>query len=83
TDGVLVDREPLPPTLLAAYLTELGHPTSDEDSLRDYLGGAVHRVHDTVLERPGRRLPEGFDEEVHARGVAADARAREAVAGVP
>ncbi|CAM5701865.1 hypothetical protein SFUMM280S_00805 [Streptomyces fumanus] len=32
-DGVLVDSEPISNRLLAAYLTELGHPTSYEDSL--------------------------------------------------
>ncbi|MFC7468842.1 hypothetical protein ACFQVA_16770 [Actinomadura keratinilytica] len=52
-DGVLVDSEPLSNTILAGYLTELGHPTSYEDSLRDYMGGAVHRIHDLVLERSG------------------------------
>ncbi|MFD6243055.1 HAD family hydrolase [Streptomyces diastaticus] len=66
-DGVLVDSEPLSNTILAGYLTELGHPTSYEDSLRDYMGGAVHRVHDLVLERSGRRLPATFDEEFHRR----------------
>ena len=30
-DGVLVDSEPMSNRLLAAYLTELGHPTSYED----------------------------------------------------
>ncbi len=39
-DGVLVDSEPISNKLLAGYLTELGHPTSYEDSLRDYMGGA-------------------------------------------
>lgn len=66
-DGVLVDSEPISNRILAAYLTELGHPTSYEDSLRDYLGGAVHRIHDLVHERSGRRLPMEFDESYHAR----------------
>ncbi|MGI5481416.1 HAD family hydrolase [Streptomyces lavendofoliae] len=82
-DGVLVDSEPLSNTILAGYLTELGHPTSYEDSLRDYMGAAVHRVHDLVLERTGRRLPEDFDDEFHARVFAAFARELEAVPGVP
>ena len=47
-DGVLVDSEPISNTVLAGYLTELGHPTSYEESLRDYMGAAVHRVHDLV-----------------------------------
>lgn len=37
-DGVLVDSEPLSNAILAGYLTELGHPTTYEDSLRDYMG---------------------------------------------
>ncbi|KPI09982.1 HAD-superfamily hydrolase, subfamily IA, variant 3 [Actinobacteria bacterium OK074] len=81
-DGVLVDSEPLSNTLLAAYLTELGHPTSYEDSLRDYMGAALHRVHDLVAERSGRRLPEGFDEVFQGRVFAAFERELEPVAGV-
>jgi HAD superfamily hydrolase (TIGR01509 family) len=81
-DGVLVDSEPLSNTLLAAYLTELGHPTTYEDSLRDYMGAALHRVHDLVEERTGQRLPEDFDDVFHARVFAAFERELRPVAGV-
>ncbi|WP_181797193.1 HAD family phosphatase [Streptomyces sp. WELS2] len=81
-DGVLVDSEPLSNRLLAGYLTELGHPTSYEDSIRDYMGSAMHRVHDLVLERTGRRLPEDFDEVFHARVFAAFERELRPVPGV-
>ncbi|MCX4907834.1 HAD family phosphatase [Streptomyces sp. NBC_00878] len=81
-DGVLVDSEPISNTLLAAYLTELGHPTSYEDSLRDYMGAAMHRVHDLVEERTGERLPVDFDDVLHARVFAAFERELEPVAGV-
>ncbi|MFI2214408.1 HAD family hydrolase [Streptomyces sp. NPDC020141] len=81
-DGVLVDSEPVANTILAAYLTELGHPTSYEDSLRDYMGAAVHRVHDLVKERTGQRLPEDFDATLHARTFAAFERELVAVEGV-
>ncbi|MFD5282060.1 HAD family hydrolase [Streptomyces rubrogriseus] len=80
-DGVLVDSEPVSNRLLAGYLTELGHPTSYEDSLRDYMGGAMHRVHDLVLERTGRRLPSDFDDVFHARVFAAFERELEPVPG--
>ncbi|MGW0910112.1 HAD family hydrolase [Streptomyces sp. NPDC002853] len=80
-DGVLVDSEPLSNTILASYLTELGHPTTYEDSLRDYMGAAVHRVHDLVLERSGQRLPEDFDVTFHARVFTAFERELEPVAG--
>ncbi|MCF6526487.1 HAD family phosphatase [Streptomyces sp. JJ36] len=81
-DGVLVDSEPLANRILAAYLTELGHPTTYEDSLRDYMGSAVHRVHDLVRERTGRRLPDDFDATLHQRTFAAFRRALRPVAGV-
>ncbi|MFF9771714.1 HAD family hydrolase [Streptomyces sp. NPDC053086] len=80
-DGVLVDSEPISNRLLAAYLTELGHPTSYEDSIRDYMGSAMHRIHDLILERTGQRLPEDFDEVFHARVFAAFARELQPVAG--
>jgi HAD superfamily hydrolase (TIGR01509 family) len=81
-DGVLVDSEPLSNTILAGYLTELGHPTSYEDSLRDYMGAAVHRVHDLVRERTGQALPADFDDILHARVFAAFERELVAVDGV-
>ncbi|MGW2525030.1 HAD family hydrolase [Streptomyces sp. NPDC001617] len=80
-DGVLVDSEPISNRLLAAYLTELGHPTSYEDSIRDYMGSAMHRVHELVLERTGQRLPADFDDVFHARVFAAFERELKPVAG--
>ncbi|MEE1798165.1 HAD family hydrolase [Streptomyces sp. NPDC101062] len=81
-DGVLVDSERLSNTILAGYLTELGHPTSYEDSLKDFMGAAVHRVHDLVQERTGQRLPADFDEVLHARVFAAFERELTPVDGV-
>ncbi|GGS12830.1 hydrolase [Streptomyces humidus] len=80
-DGVLVDSEPISNRLLAAYLTELGHPTSYEDSIRDYMGSAMHRIHDLVGERTGQRLPAEFDETFHRRVFAAFERELEPVPG--
>ncbi|MEV3909251.1 HAD family hydrolase [Streptomyces canus] len=81
-DGVLVDSEPISNRHLAAYLTELGHPTSYEESIRDYMGSAMHRIHDLVLERTGRRLPEDFDDVFHSRVFAAFERELQPVVGV-
>ncbi|MEU4653300.1 HAD family hydrolase [Streptomyces sp. NPDC023723] len=81
-DGVLVDSEPISNRLLAGYLTELGHPTSYEDSLRDYMGAAMHRVHDLIRERTGRGLPVDFDDVFHGRVFAAFERDLEPVPGV-
>ncbi|MDX3098874.1 HAD family hydrolase [Streptomyces sp. ME01-24h] len=66
-DGVLVDSEPMANRILAGLLTEVGHPTSYEESVRDYMGSALHRVHDLVAERTGQRLPEDFDDTYYAR----------------
>ncbi|MFJ9581704.1 HAD family hydrolase [Streptomyces sp. NPDC101191] len=80
-DGVLVDSEPISNRLLAGYLTELGHPTTYEESVRDYMGSAMHRIHELVEERSGQRLPAEFDDIFHARVFAAFERELEAVAG--
>ncbi|WP_183067089.1 HAD family phosphatase [Streptomyces sp. gCLA4] len=81
-DGVLVDSEPLANNVLAGYLTELGHPTTYEESVRDYMGAAVHRVRDLVQERTGERLPADFDETLHARTCAAFEQELKPVPGV-
>jgi HAD superfamily hydrolase (TIGR01509 family) len=70
-DGVLVDSEPISNTILSGYLSELGHPTTYDESLRDYMGAAIHRVRDLVQERTGQRLPDDFDATLHARIFAA------------
>ena len=81
-DGVLVDSEPLSNRILADCLTEVGHPTTTEDSIRDYMGAAVHRVHDVVRERSGQELPADFDASYYRRVFAAFERELEPVEGV-
>ena len=81
-DGVLVDSESISNRLLAEYLTELGHPTSYDDSIRDYMGSAMHRIHELVLERTGQTLPEDFDDVFHQRVFAGFERELEPVPGV-
>ncbi|TVL93500.1 HAD family phosphatase [Streptomyces sp. SAJ15] len=81
-DGVLVDSEPIANRVLAAYLTELGHPTTYEESIRQFMGSAMHRVHDLVLERTGQRLPADFDATYHRRVFEGFHRELEPVPGV-
>ncbi|WP_338896707.1 HAD family hydrolase [Streptomyces sp. TG1A-60] len=81
-DGVLVDSEEISNRLLAEYLTELGHPTSYEESIRDYMGSAMHRIHELVLQRTGETLPEDFDDVFHRRVFAAFERELQPVPGV-
>ncbi|WP_035802739.1 HAD family hydrolase [Kitasatospora mediocidica] len=80
-DGVLVDSEPISNRVLAEYLTELGYPTTQADSYRDFMGCAAHTVHDVIAERYGAALPAGFDEDFHARVFAAFATELTPVAG--
>ncbi|MFM9369154.1 HAD family hydrolase [Streptomyces sp. Da 82-17] len=81
-DGVLVDSEPIANAILASYLTELGHPTTYQESLRDYMGAAMHRVHDLVAERGGKPLPEDFETAYNSRVFAAFREELEPVPGV-
>ncbi|AXK33110.1 HAD family hydrolase [Streptomyces armeniacus] len=81
-DGVLVDSEPIANRILSAYLSELGHPTTYEDALRDYMGGSVQRVHDLVRERSGQQLPADFDEVLHQRTFETFRRELQPVTGV-
>ncbi|MGW3159128.1 HAD family hydrolase [Streptomyces sp. NPDC001089] len=81
-DGVLVGSEPIAGTVLAEYLSELGHATSYDDVLRDYLGASSRRVHDVVLERTGEPLPAEFDETLRARTSAALERKLSPVRGM-
>ncbi|AJC57496.1 HAD family hydrolase [Streptomyces sp. 769] len=81
-DGVLVDSEPISNRILAGYLTELGHPTTYEESLRDFMGGSVQRVRDMVREKSGRALPTDFEAGFHTRVFAEFRRRLQAVPGV-
>ncbi|GAA0621729.1 HAD family hydrolase [Streptomyces crystallinus] len=80
-DGVLVDSEPLSNTILAGYLTDLGFPTSYEDSIRDYMGSAMHRIHELIGERTGQSLPADFDDVFHSRVFTAFERELQPVPG--
>jgi HAD superfamily hydrolase (TIGR01509 family) len=66
-DGVVVDSEMLANRVLSGLLTEHGHPTSIEESIRDYMGGTLSTVRSTIRERSGQDLPADFDESYHQR----------------
>jgi HAD superfamily hydrolase (TIGR01509 family) len=70
-DGTLVDSETTAHTLLSGYLTELGYPTTIEESFRDFLGNAGRNVHTVVAERFGGSLPQDFTARCHERVFAA------------
>jgi HAD superfamily hydrolase (TIGR01509 family) len=66
-DGVLVDSEPIGNRVLAALLTEIGLPTSYEESVRDYLGRSVASCLEIIESRLGRSVPEDFAEVLSRR----------------
>jgi beta-phosphoglucomutase-like phosphatase (HAD superfamily) len=66
-DGVLADSEILSNTVIAEILTELGVPTTPEDSLRLYMGKRFQEVIDAVEEAVGHPLPDDFPESYQYR----------------
>lgn len=66
-DGVVVDSELLANEVLADLLTEHGHPTSLEESIRDFMGGTLSGVRSAIRQRSGQNLPADFDESYHRR----------------
>lgn len=69
-DGVLVDSEQAGNLLLADLLTELGHPTSLEDTYDHYVGLAGRDFLRAVERRIGGPLPPDFVERRRAQGQA-------------
>ncbi|WP_328954244.1 HAD family phosphatase [Kitasatospora purpeofusca] len=79
-DGVLVDSEPTAHRILSGYLTELGYPTTLEESFHYFLGNAGRNVHQVVADRYRGTLPEDFTARCHDRVFAAF---REELAATP
>lgn len=81
-DGVIADSEVLANAVLAELVTELGVPTTIEDSYRDYMGNRFHEVVAAVEKAVGRAIPESFGEQWQARTLARFRRDLEPVTGV-
>ena len=81
-DGVLVDSETLSNRLLAERLTDIGLPTTMEESIRDFMGRPWDAGVELIEERLGRPLPDDFDERHHDELYEAFERELEAVAGI-
>jgi HAD superfamily hydrolase (TIGR01509 family) len=81
-DGVVVDSEVLANGVLADLLTELGHPTTLEQSIDTYLGGTLAGVRSIVEARSGPPLPGDFEDTYHRRLFAAFDADLRAVPGV-
>jgi HAD superfamily hydrolase (TIGR01509 family) len=81
-DGVLVDSEPIANRVLAECLTEIGLPTTLDESLRDYKGRSWAECVALFEARLGGSLPAGFGARHYKRAIAAFERELVAVPGI-
>ena len=80
-DGVLIESEYVGNKQIADYLTRIGHPTSVEESMREFMGLAGQDFLGAIERWIGRPLPEDFHEERRAEDARALAEGVGAVAG--
>ena len=89
-DGVLVESEYAGNAQIAAYLTSIGHPTTPEQSMANFMGLAGRDFLAAVERWIGREIPEDFhaarkveDERAIREGVGAVVGAVEFVRSLP
>lgn len=66
-DGVVADSEVIANTALAAYLTELGRPTTLDDSIREFMGKRHEDMLGAVDRWLGRPRHASFSEDYRER----------------
>lgn len=81
-DGVLVDSEPISNRVMAAAISEVGLPTTTDDSMREYMGRRWEDSVAIVEQRLGRALPAEFTTRYRERRDAALAAELTPVRGV-
>jgi len=81
-DGVIADSEVLANAVLAEFVTELGAPTTVEDSYRDYMGKRFHEVVAAIEKTVGHPIPQSFGEEWQVRTLARFRQDLAPIAGV-
>lgn len=72
-DGVLLESEYAGNRQIADYLTRIGHPTTPEESMANFMGLAGRDFHDAIERWIGRAIPEDF----HSARAEEDRRALE------
>ena len=89
-DGVLIESEASGNRQIAEYLTGIGHPTTPEESMANFMGHAGAEFEARVAAWIGRPLPEDYqaarkaeNERVMAAGVDAVAGAVDFVRSLP
>lgn len=80
-DGVLLESEFEGNKLLAELLTDLGHRTSTEEAIRNFVGYSGPQFLEAIERWIGRPLPEGFHEKRQAQSLRALQEGVRAVAG--
>ena len=70
-DGVLIDSEPIANRVLAECLSDIGLPTTMEQSMHDYMGHSWAACMDLFAARLGRPLPADFAGDHWRRLIAA------------
>ena len=80
-DGVLVESEYVGNKQIADYLSARGHPTSVEESMREFMGLAGGDFLAAIERWIGRPLPDDFHAEREAEDARVLAEGLEAVAG--
>lgn len=81
-DGVLVDSEPLANQVLAEYLTEIGLPTTAEQTVQRFVGLSFPSIRKDILEENGITLPADFETEVLRRDTIAFQSELKAINGI-
>jgi HAD superfamily hydrolase (TIGR01509 family) len=81
-DGVIADSEVLANTVLAEVVTELGVPTTVEDSYRSYLGKRFSEIIAEIEKTIGETLPQSFAAQFQARTLDRFRQALEPIPGV-
>ena len=80
-DGVLIESEYAGNKQIADYLTAIGHPTSVEESMHNFMGLAREPFRAAIERWIGRPLPEEFHHVRSAEDARVLAEGLEAVAG--
>lgn len=65
-DGVVADSEAIANRALADYLTQLGHPTTLEDSIRLFMGRRYADTLATIVRITGQPIPTDFEDTYRA-----------------
>ena len=80
-DGVLLESEYAGNAQIADYLTTIGHPTTPEDSMANFMGLSGDDFHAAIERWIGRPVPEDFHRAREEEDARVLAEGLEAVAG--